>query len=149
MLRVIAGIIVGWIVMAVGVMAVFAIPMMVLGLEQTLQPDSYWTTNTFNIIVLIGGFVAAIIGGLACGLIARNAKAGFALAAVILAMGIGSAVMNMNKPDPPARSGPATLQEIATHSKEPNWFAFSKTMVGAIGVIIGSQLVKKRTPAAR
>ena len=149
MLRVIAGIIVGWIVMAVGVMAVFALTMMVLGLEGTLQPDSYWTTDTFNIIVLVGGFIAAIVGGLVCGLIARNRKAAFGLAVVLLAMGIGGAVMNMNKPDPPARSGPVTLQEIATHGKEPTWFAFSKVAVAAIGVLIGSQLVKKRTAAAR
>ncbi len=148
MVRIIAGIIVGWIVMAVLVMAVFGVTMMVLGLEQTLQPDSYWTTNTFNIIVLIGGFAAAIVGGLVCGLIARNSRATFGLAALILAMGIVSAVMNMNKPDPPARSGPATLQDIATHGKEPTWFAFSKTMIAPIGVLVGAQLVKKRTAAA-
>lgn len=149
MLRIIAGTIVGWLVMAVLVVAVFAVTMMALGgLEKTLQPDSWWTTNTFNIIVLIGGFVAAIIGGLVCGLIARNSKAGFALAAVILAMGIGSAVMNMNKPDPPARTGPPALQDMATHGKEPNWFALSKPVAAVIGVLIGASLVKKRTAAS-
>ncbi len=144
MVRTIAGIIVGFIVMAVLVMATFAITMLAMGLEKTLQPNSYWTTNTFNIIVLVGGFVAAVIGGLVCGLIAQNAKAAFAFVTIMLAMGIGSAVMNMNKPDPPARIGAATIQDIATHGKEPNWFAISKTISGAIGVLIGASMVKKR-----
>ena len=91
--------------MAVLVMATFGITVMAMGgFEQILQPNSYWTTNTFNIIVLIGGFVAAIIGGLVCALIARHSAAGFALAAIVLAYGIGSAMMNMKKPDPPART---------------------------------------------
>jgi hypothetical protein len=72
----------------------------------------------------------------------------FGLAAVVLAMGIGSAVMNMNKPDPPPRTGPATLQDIAAHGKEPNWFTIGKTIVGVIGVMIGAQLVRQRTPGS-
>jgi hypothetical protein len=146
MLRIIAGIIVGWIVMAIVVMVAFAIPMAVLGLEGTLQPNSYWTTDTFNIIVLIGGFVAAIIGGMVCKLIARESKATLVLAAIVIVMGIGSAVMNMNKPDPPARTGAATLQDIGTHGKEPNWFAIAKTVLAAAGLVIGSSLVKGRRP---
>jgi glucan phosphoethanolaminetransferase (alkaline phosphatase superfamily) len=143
--RIIAGIIVGWIVMAVLVMATFGITMTALGLERILQPDSYWTTDTFNIIVLVGGFIGAIIGGAVCKLIARNSNAAFALAAIVLAMGVGSIVMNMNKPDPPARTAPATMQDIRTHGKEPTWFAIGKTAAGALGVLIGGSLVKKRT----
>jgi magnesium-transporting ATPase (P-type) len=144
MLRIIAGIIVGFIVMAVVVMVAFAIPMAVFGLEGTFQPNSYWTTNTFNMIVLIGGFVAAIIGGLVCGLIARNAKAAFALAAIVLVMGVVSVVTNMNKPDPPARTEPVTFQSISQYGKEPHWFAISKTVTAVIGLLIGSALVKRR-----
>jgi hypothetical protein len=145
MLRIIAGIIVGWIVMAIIVIAVFFITIKALKWEGSLQPDSYWTTNTFNIIVLIGGTIAAIAGGLVCKLIARNSKAVFALAVIVLAYGIFSAVMNMNKPDPPARTGTPTLDDMMTHGKEPNWFAFSTPLLAAIGVIIGSQLVSKKT----
>ena len=146
MFRIIAGIIVGFIVMFVLVMATFGITMMVLGLEGTLQPGSYWTTNTFNIIVLIGGTTGAIIGGLVCGLIARRVAAGFALAVIVLVMGVGSAVANMSKPDPPARAGAATLQDISQHGKEPTWFAYSKAALGALGVFIGASMVKKRGP---
>lgn len=146
MLRIIAGIIVGFIVMVVGVMATFIITMAVMGLDQIVQEDSYWTTNTFNTIVLIGGTISAIIGGLVCGLIARHALAGFALAAVILAMGVGSFVANSNKPDPPTRTEPVTMEDLSQHGKEPTWFAISKTILGAVGVIVGASLVKPRTP---
>lgn len=144
MLRIIAGIVVGWIVMTVLVMATFGITMMALGLEGTLQPDSYWTTSTFNIIVLAGGTIAAIIGGLVCAAIARNATAALVLAALVLILGIGSAVMNINKPDPPARTGEPTLQDIATHGKEPNWFAFAAPILAAAGIAIGGRLVRPK-----
>jgi peptidoglycan/LPS O-acetylase OafA/YrhL len=148
MLRIIAGVIIGWIVMTVGVMAVLFITAAALGgLEKALQPDSYWTTNTFNVIVLIGGSVAAIVGGIVCRLIARNSKAVFALAVIVLAFGIGSAVKNMNKPDPPARTGPVTWQDMAAHGKEPNWFSFTAPLLAAIGLVIGSSLVSRRQSA--
>ena len=149
MLRIIAGIIVGFIVMVILVMATFGITIAALGIEKTVQPGSYWTTNTFNIIVLIGGFIAAIIGGLVCGMIARNSMAAFALVAILLATGIGSVIADMNRPDPPARTAPATLEDISRYGKEPMWFAFSKIVFGAVGVLIGSSMVKKRRPAAR
>jgi len=144
MLRIIAGIIVGWIVMGVLVMATFAITIFVLGWEHTLQPDSYWTTDTFNMIVLAGGFVAAIVGGVVCKAIAGTSNATFALVAIILAFGIGSAIMNMNKPDPPPRTGDPTMQDIMTHGKEPTWFAFTKVVIAAAGLLIGSSLVSRK-----
>lgn len=148
MLRIIAGIIVGFIVMAVLVMACFAITMAALGMERILKPNSYWTTDTFNIIVLGGGLLAAVVGGMVCKAIARDSKAVFALAAIVLAMGIGSAAVNMNRPDPPTRTGPATIQDIQTHGKEPTWFAIMKTLLGAAGLVIGSSLASRR-PAQR
>jgi hypothetical protein len=140
MLRIIAGIIVGWIVMAVLVMATFGITMMVLGLDRILKPGTYWTTDTFNVIVLAGGLLAAIVGGMVCKIISRDSRATLILAAIVLIMGIGSAVMNMNKPDPPPRAGAATMQDIATHGKEPNWFAVMKTVLAVAGLVIGSSL---------
>lgn len=150
MLRTIAGVVVGFLVMAVLVMATFAITMAALGFENILQPNSYWTTDKFNIIVLIGGFVAAIVGGMVCKSIARESKATLVLAAIVIVMGIGSAVMNMNKPDPPARTGPVKLEDFATHGKEPTWFAISKSALAAIGIVIGSGLssgLTRRKPA--
>ena len=147
MLRIIAGVIVGWIVMALLVMATFLITTMAMGgLENVLKPNSYWTTDTFNIIVLIGGTIAAIIGGLVCGLIARNAKAAVALAVIMLAYGVFYIVTNINEPDPPARTEPATMEAMMEHGKEPNWFSISKTVLGAVGVLIGSAMVKPRRP---
>jgi hypothetical protein len=97
-------------------------------------------------IVLVGGCVAAIIGGLVCGLISRSAKAVYVLAAIVVVMGIGSAVTYMRKPDPPVRTEPLTMESIALHGKEPNWFAISKPVAAVVGLIIGSSLVKRRSP---
>jgi hypothetical protein len=147
MLRLIAGVIVGFLVMAIIVMAVFAITMTAMGMDRILKPNSYWTTDTFNIIVLVGGLVASIVGGMTCKAIARTSTATLVLTALMLIMGAGSAVMNMNKPEPPARTTAATMQDIGTHGKEPNWFAVFKTVLGAAGLLIGSSLVSGWRPA--
>lgn len=143
MLRIIAGIIVGWLVMAVLVMATFGITILAMGWDGTLRPDSYWTTDTFSLIVLVGGFIASIVGGAICALIARSANAALVLIGIVLVFGIGGAVMNMNKPDPPARTGEPTFEDIATHGKEPMWFAFGKVVLAAAGLFIGSSLVSR------
>jgi peptidoglycan/LPS O-acetylase OafA/YrhL len=144
MLRIIAGIIVGFLVMAVLVMATFGITMAVLGMENILKPGAYWTTDTFNIIALIGGLLAAIIGGMVCKVIARDSRATIALAAIVLALGAISAVANMNRPDPPARTGTPTITDLQTHGKEPTWFAISKTVLAIAGLLIGSSLITGR-----
>ncbi len=148
MLRIIAGIIVGWMVMAVLVAAAFGITMAAMGLENILQPESYWTTDTFNTIVLAAGLLGAIAGGIVCKIIARHTHAAFALAVIVLVLGAGSFMVNMKKPDPPARTTAATLQDIGAHGKEPTWFALSKTAAGVIGVLIGASLVNRRTPGS-
>jgi hypothetical protein len=150
MLRIIAGIVVGFIVMSIIVMAVFGIAWLALGNDGTFQPGSYWTTNTFNIIVLAGGTVAAIVGGLVCVLIARKTRAGFALAAIVMTIGIVSGITQMNRPDPPARTGEITMKDLQTHGKEPTWFAFSKAILAGLGIVIGSGLARpKRAADAR
>lgn len=147
MLRIIGGIIVGWLVSGIIVAAVFVLTGLALRTDGTFQPNSYWTTNTFNILVLAGGTIAAVVGGLVCAMIARNHNAAFALAAIVMAIGIGSAVMNMNKPDPPVRTGEITIEDIQKHGKEPTWFAFSSPILAGLGIVIGSGL-RRRKPAA-
>jgi hypothetical protein len=145
--RLIAGMIVGYFVMAILVVATFAVTWLALGTERTFQPDSYWTTGTFNIAVLAGGTVAAIIGGLVCALIAGSRSAAYALAAIVLAFGIVSAVREMNKPDPPARAGEITMQDVATHGKEPTWFAFGAPILAGLGIVIGAGLRRQKSAA--
>ncbi|HRP62269.1 MAG TPA: hypothetical protein PK400_03145 [Phycisphaerales bacterium] len=144
MLRIIAGIIAGYVAMALLVIATFFITIQAMGWDGVLQPNSYWTTDTFNYIVLAGGFVGAIVGGMVCTLIARNGKAVFALVAIVLAFGIGGAVMNMNRPDPPARTSEITLEDLNAHGKEPTWYGFGKIVIAAAGLLIGSSLVSRK-----
>jgi hypothetical protein len=147
MLRLIAGVIVGFVVMAVIVMATFGITMAVLGLEGIIQPNSWWTSNAFNIIVLVGGLIAAIAGGMVCKAISRTTAATLVLVAIVLIMGTGSVVINTNKPDPPARIEAVTMEGIQKNGKEPHWFAIFKIVLAAAGLVIGSSLVAGRRSA--
>lgn len=72
--------------------------------DGVLQPASYWTTNTFNIMVH-----------------RRLRRVDFA---IVLALGIGGAIMKPKRPEPPVRTGEAMLQDLNAHGKEPTWYSF-------------------------
>jgi hypothetical protein len=40
-----------------------------------------------------------------------------------------------------------TLQDVATHGKEPTWLAFGSPILAALGIVIGSGLWRRK-PAA-
>jgi hypothetical protein len=127
-------------------MLVFVTGPLLLGLDTIFEPGTYWTTTAWNIGTLAWGGVAAAVGGLACRAIARRTTAVKAMAAFILILGVVSAMMNLQKPNPPARTrafSDMPLEEatklLTEHAKEPDWYAFAKTIVGAGGVLLGGR----------
>lgn len=138
------GVIVGFVVAFVVVMVTFFVAMTALGPEGTYKAGTYWTTDAFNVITLIGGTIGAALGGLLCGLISRSRTALMVFVSLIVVTGLLGAVMQMNKPDPPPAAAPPTFKEIAEHGKEPTWYAFTKVALGAGGVLVGGWSVAGR-----
>lgn len=140
MVRAIVGVVVGYLVMAVIVMAVFAAMMAALGPEKVYQPGTYWTTGMVNAIALVGGTVGAVVGGFVCALIGKGQRPVQVLAGLVLVFGLASAGMNATKPDPAPPTGTPTFEEGMTRGKQPHWFAFSVAIVGPVGLLIGGKL---------
>jgi len=155
MLRSIVAIIVSFVAVNALIIALFMATVFLLGIDGTLRPGEYWTTTMFNVTVIIGGAVISALGGALCAVIARSWRPALIVAGVMLALGLVSAVQNMNKPDPPART-PAVesetsaermtrvIEELTEHGKEPDWFAFSVPFVGALAFIGGTRLARVR-----
>ncbi len=156
MLRAIAGVIVGFLVMSVLIAAFFFVCPTVLGWEKVFQPGTYWTTTWWNWSTLAWGFVAALIGGCLCRLIARGPRAGVVLAALLLVFGLIGGVMNIRKANPPARdvsfdgmSFMQVMEKVGTEAKEPNWYGFAKNVVGAAGILLGNRRSSRVGGSAR
>lgn len=143
MVRSIVGVIVGYIVAAVFIVACFTGMQLGLGTERVFQPGSYMASKLFIYCALGVTVVAAILGGLACAAISRGGKAPMVLAGLFLALGLFSAVMNMNKPDPGSRTGDISPFESALKARQPDWYAFTIPFLGAVGVLVGARLRKK------
>lgn len=150
--RAIIAIIVSFLAVNLLIMAMFFVVMMALGLEGTLRPGEYWTTTTFNVIVLIGGTIIAAAGGALCAVIAKSWRPALVVAGLMLAFGLVGAFQNSKKPDPPARPAAMEgesereytmhmLEEMPKHGKEPVWFSFTTPIVGALAFLGGARLV--------
>ncbi|MGD9790447.1 MAG: hypothetical protein AB7Q00_00665 [Phycisphaerales bacterium] len=154
MLRKVIAVVVSYIVTSIAIGLLFLAAMLILGIDGTLRPNEYWTTTTFNIVVLAGGTLIAVLGGMLCSVIARSWKPALVVAGIMIAYGLFGAVQNMNKPDPPARTpkaeGQTTMEyleqigkDLASGGKEPIWFSFAAPLLGAGAFVVGSRLVKR------
>ncbi len=144
-IRAIAGVIVGYIVMVIGVFVTLSLAWWVLKADGAfLEAPSWEPSMTWTVASLVLGLVVAIIGGFVCVLIAvKGSKAPIALAILIVVMGAVSAGMQFVKSDgeePPPRTAQITMFEAMQYTKAPMLSLIGNPIVGAVGALIGARL---------
>jgi hypothetical protein len=142
MLRSVLGVIVAFILLAILQVASFMTMYGLLGADWSFKPGSFqpsirWTAMQFLII-----FVTSIIAGLICAAIAKRGKAPLALAAVVLVLGLGAAVLRTSlRPDThEVRIGSVSQKDARDKARHPMWVVFLGPFIGAVGVVIGGKL---------
>ena len=145
MLRSVLGVIVAFILLAILQVASFMTMYGLMGTDWSFKPASYqpstrWTAMQFVIIM-----VTSIIAGLICAAIARGGKAPLALAAVVLVLGLGAALLRTSlRPDThEARIGSVSQQDARDKARHPLWVVFLGPFIGAVGVVIGGKLRRR------
>ena len=146
MLRIVLGVIVGYVVtvvvVAVGLMGMWA----VLGGDRAFQPDSNVASMSWSLGAIVGGFIAAIVGGLVAAVVGggRGMAAAKALAVIMLAVGWLGAVANLvverEAVEMPEDRASMTFFEAGQLAQSPAWYNFVIPVVGAVGVMIGARL---------
>jgi len=147
MARKIIGVIVGYIAMAAAIFVTFTLLYLILGAEASFQPGTYRVSTTWIIFSIILGFIAAVIGGLFCVIIAKDHQAAIWLAGLVLVLGIilaipalGVSEEEMNK----VREGNVDNMEAMQSAKQPPLALILNPIIGAIGVTAGSRLKKNK-----
>mgnify|MGYP001160172618 CR=1 FL=1 len=143
--RVIVGVIVGFVVTVILILAGFFASLFGLGLNFILEPDAYVATPTWSVLSLIIGLVCATSGGIACALIARKSIAIKILAAIWLVMGgitAGTAIMS-DRFDPGPRPPNEPALAAAGKLSEPRWVTIANPIVGFAGVMIGGRIASR------
>jgi hypothetical protein len=138
MIRFIAGLVAGYVAMAVLVITGFSLAMIVP--DFAFKPDSFDVTLRWIAYTLFVSIVAAMCGGFVAVLIAHRQSAAIVLAAVAFAIGMISAATNLarERPAPESLAGLSTF-ERAKHAKQPDWYAFLLPFVAAGGIALGGQ----------
>jgi hypothetical protein len=139
MLRFIVAVVVGYLVMAILVVAASAVALVAPDLA--FRQDSYDVRTGWLVWTLVVGAVAAVAGGFVAVVIARRRSAATVLAGLVLAVGLISALANLGK-ERPTGEPPAglSLPERASRAVQPTWYAIFLPVLGAGGVLAGARL---------
>jgi uncharacterized membrane protein len=148
MIKKVAGIIVGYVAMAVFIFATFSVAYLLMGADIAFNPGSFEPSMTWVVISFVLGFIAAVIGGLVCAALSKNARAAQVLAGLVLVLGLLLAIpaLRGNDTRPNVRDGSVSNMDAMQKARTPGWVALINPFIGAAGILIGARL--RRQPEA-
>ncbi len=146
MLRSVLGVIVAFILLAILQVASFMTMYGLMGTDWSFKPASYQASTRWTVMQFVIIMVTSIIAGLICAAIAKGGRAPLALAAVVLVLGLGAALLRTSlRPDThEVRIGSVSQKDARDKARHPVWVVFLGPVIGAVGVVIGGKL---RRPA--
>jgi hypothetical protein len=144
MFRSIVAVVVGYLVMAVLTLLAFGLSL--IAPDFAFEKDRFDVTPAWLVFALAATLVAAVVGGFVTVVIARRRSAVYALAALVIVLGFGSAAGNLTRDRPLADESAAGLSAVnrGKRAVQPTWYAFTLPIVGAAGVVIGGRLIRER-----
>ena len=147
MLKIIGGVIIGYLSMFVVVFISLTAAYLTMGADRAFKPGLYEVTGPWLAVMFIISIVAAVLGGKVCALIAKNSKAVFALAGVVLVLGLLSAIPTLTAPagDPKPRTRDVPNAEAMMNAKQPVWVCLLMPVIGVVGTLAGGRV--KSAPA--
>jgi hypothetical protein len=147
MVRVIGAVVLGYLTTAVLVFGLFTLAYLAMGADGAFRPGSYEPSDAWVWTSFALGLLAAVTGGMVCAAVGRSWNATLALAAVVVVLGLLSAVPVLTgaQGEPEARAGAVPNMEAMMKARTPAWVALLNPVVGAAGVVLGGRL---RRPAA-
>lgn len=143
MLRSVLGAIVGYVAMVVVVMAGIGLAWVGLGAEGAFAGEEPHPSNLWMVSNLVGGFIAALAGGLVALKSGRSQRAVKILAGLVLGLGLVVALLapssevsgkSLNKP-----VAELSFMEAGEYAQQPSWYNWLIPLVGVAGVLLGGR----------
>ena len=146
MLRSVLGVIIALILSVILQVASFMTMYGLMGTEWSFKPTSYQASTRWTAMQIVIIIVTSIIAGLICAVIAKGGKAPLALAAVVLVLGLGAALLrtSMHPDTHEVRIGNVSQKDAMDKARRPTWVVFLGPVIGAVGVLAGGKL-RRRT----
>jgi magnesium-transporting ATPase (P-type) len=149
--RAIASIIVGYLLMAILVFISFSVAYLVMGPDTSFKPGSYDVSAAWIVTSIVLSIVAAVAGGYVCAVIARSVKPARILAVVVVVLGLAMAIPALTEGEtaPGPRTAEVGTLEAAQYAQQPDWLTLLNPLLGALGVLLGAGLHRRRWVAGR
>ena len=147
MLRTVGSVILGYIVMAAFVFLSFSLLYIAMGPDRAYQPGTYVVSGLWVVVSFVLSFIAAVLGGWVCVLVARTQLGPQILAAAILVFGLVLAVMELSSAPadlPTVRDASVGVMEAMRDSQNPTWINFVTPFVAVVGILAGARLVGRK-----
>ncbi len=147
MLRTGGGVILGYIVIAAFVFLSFSLVYVAMGPDRAYQPGTYEVSGLWVVVSFVLSFIAAVLGGWVCVLVARTQLGPQILAAAILVLGLVLAVMELGSTPadlPTVRDASVGVMEAMRDSRNPTWINFVTPFVAVVGILAGARLVGRK-----
>jgi len=145
MVRMIAAIVVGYIVMFVLVFATFTAAYFALGADRSFRPGTYEVTGAWVAVSTVLSFAAAVAGGFLAAKIGRGQKAAVLLAVVVVVLGVVLAIPSLNAPKTDeVRPGDVSNADAMMKAQQPPAVTLVTPVIGAVGVLAGARLRKSK-----
>ena len=154
--RKILGVIVGYLVSFVWVFITLTLAWMALGAGFAYAGDTPHASAGWSLLMLILGFIGAVLAGWVAAWIGRGPQAATWLAVLILVLGLALAIYNTTIDREAAAQAVLAgrsvteipMMEAAAVSISPIWYDFLMPLAGAIGAVLGGRMRTKRAGAA-
>jgi len=143
--RSIGGAIAGYVVMFLVVFLLMSLAWMLLGASGSFQPGSWEVSRAWVAVTFVVGLLAAVAGGWACALIAKDPRGPKILIGLTIVLGVLFAIPVLTaSAEAIAALGPrpddVTMADAMTKAQQPAWLALVNPLLGAVGVWLGARL---------
>jgi ABC-type antimicrobial peptide transport system permease subunit len=144
--RLIGSVIVGYLVTFGVVFVTFSGAYLAIGPDRAFQPGTYDVSMLWGGLSIVLGFVAAVIGGMVCAMIAKDPRGPKWLAVLVLVLGLAFAypVLRQAPVSEPRTAGVGNMEAMGK-ARQPPWAALLNPVIGVLGVMVGG---RRRSGAA-
>ncbi len=145
MLRSILAAVLGYLLMAVVVMAGMAVAWGVLGGTGAFEGEGPAPSGAWVGFALVFGFLAALVGGVVARKVGRGPRAVSLLVTMLVAIGVMTALsanrVTSNREPINKPVAEMTFMEAGQHAVQPTWFNWVIPFVGAFGAYLGGVML--------